>query len=101
MATRRGVVRMPVTKFSATTAELEFSTELNSEIYCVESPEVVSPADKETQTILRYRSTNRSAATAYRGDYGVVLLGFPFETITSADSRKELMQKVLDYFANE
>nr|MBR2110983.1 xanthan lyase [Alistipes sp.] len=101
MATQRGVVRMPVTKFSATTAELEFSTELNSEIYCVESPEVVSPADKETQTILRYRSNNRSAATAYRGDYGVVLLGFPFETITSADSRKELMQKMLDYFANE
>ena len=101
MATQRGVVRMPVTKFSATTAELEFTTELNSEIYCVESPEVVRPADKETQTILRYRSNNRSAATAYCGDYGVVLLGFPFETITSADSRKELMQKVLDYFANE
>ncbi|MBQ2958544.1 MAG: xanthan lyase [Alistipes sp.] len=101
MATQRGVVRMPVTKFSATTSELEFTTELNSEIYCVESPEVVSPADKETQTILRYRSNNRSAATAYRGDYGVVLLGFPFETITSADSRKELMQKMLDYFANE
>ena len=101
MATQRGVVRMPVTKFSATTAELEFTTELNSEIYCVESPEVVSPADKETQTILRYRSNNRSAATAYRGDYGVVLLGFPFETITSVDSRKELMQKVLDYFARE
>ena len=101
MATQRGVVRMPVTKFSATTAELEFSTELNSEIYCVESPEVVRPADKETQTILRYRSNNRSAATAYRGDYGVVLLGFPFETITSVDSRKELMQKVLDYFARE
>ena len=101
MATQRGVVRMPVTKFSATTAELEFSTELNSEIYCVESPEVVRPADKETQIILRYRSNNRSAATAYSGDYGVVLLGFPFETITSADSRKELMQKVLDYFANE
>ena len=101
MATQRGVVRMPVTKFSATTAELEFTTELNSEIYCVESPEVVRPADKETQTILRYRSSNRSAATAYCGDYGVVLLGFPFEIITSADSRKELMQKVLDYFANE
>ena len=101
MATQRGVVRMPVTKFSATTAELEFTTELNSEIYCVESPEVVRPADKETQTILRYRSNNRSAATAYCGDYGVVLLGFPFETITSADSRKELMQKILDYFANE
>ena len=101
MATQRGAVRMPVSKFSATTHDLEFATELNSDIYCVESPEVVRPADKSTQTILRYRSNNRSAATAYLDDYGVVLLGFPFETITSADSRNLLMQKVLCYFDNE
>lgn len=99
MATRRGQVRMPVTEFSSSTHNIEFSMDLNPDIYAIESPEVVRPADKQTTTILRYRSNNRSAATAFRDSMAVVTLGFPFELINSDTSRNLLMQKVLDYFA--
>ena len=98
MATRNGRVRMPVSELSDKSAEFEFCTELNENIYAVESPEVINPADKATRTVLRYRSSNRSAATAYIGDSRIVVIGFPFETIEDADSRNLLMENVLDLF---
>jgi len=34
----------------------------------------------------------------YRGKYGVIVMGFPFETIQGEQSRAEVMKSVLKYF---
>jgi hypothetical protein len=48
-------------------------------------------------TLLRYAENNMSAGVAYRGEYGVVTFGFPFETITRAEDRDLLMNSILNY----
>ena len=46
---------------------------------------------------MRYAANNQTAAAAYSGDYRCVVLGFPFETILSAEERDELMSVMLKY----
>lgn len=42
--------------------------------------------------------TNPVAAVQYEGDYHLVHLGFPFETIVSESQRNAVMQRTLDFF---
>ena len=48
--------------------------------------------------IFRYKENNMSAAVAYDGLYKVVIFGFPFETITSEESRFRTMKAVFNFF---
>lgn len=80
----------------------KFSNELNPDCYVVESPDSFYPADDATGcTFMRYTENNLIAGTALDKDsYRAVVIGFPFETITSATERTHLMHQVLDFFDN-
>jgi hypothetical protein len=73
-----------------------FNTVLNDSIYAVEAPDAIDPVEG-SRTILRYRENQYSAAIAYRKKHGVVVFGFPFETIVTAAARDRVMRGVLDY----
>lgn len=78
----------------------EFSNELNSDCYAVESPDSFYPADdSKGATIMRYGENNLIAGTAFdNSDYRTVVIGFPFETIIGEQARLELMKQVLRFF---
>ncbi len=63
-------------------------------MYAVESPDALAPV-KDGTILLRYAENNFGAATVYRGTYGVVVLGFPFESVIGQESRDMLMKGVL------
>ena len=92
---------MPATKFSRKKLEITFNTTPSSEIYPVESPEVVLPVGKSAYTILRYAHTQQSAGVAYDGEYRSITLCFPFETITDGKTREELMKHITKYLSNK
>jgi hypothetical protein len=73
-----------------------FNTELNRTMYCVEAPDAIVPNDGGQQ-LLRYSENQFGAAVGYRKKYGLVVMGFPFETITDSTLRTELMRGVLTY----
>ncbi|MCM1164320.1 MAG: N-acetylmuramoyl-L-alanine amidase [Muribaculaceae bacterium] len=79
--------------------KLSFNQQLNSECYAVESPESFAPASpSEGMPILRYTENDAVAATASAlATHRVVVMGFPFETISSAKARNSLMADILDF----
>ncbi len=82
----------------------QFQTGYNSgfdrKIYTVEAPDAIAPADSLGKTILRYAENSFSAGVAYSGNYKVVALGFPFETILTATDRDRMMAAILKFFSN-
>ena len=74
----------------------QFNTKYRDDTYTVESPDAIDPA-AGAKTILRYSENRFSAATAYFGDYSVIVFGFPFETILDEGWRNRLMRAVLGY----
>ncbi len=74
-----------------------FNSEYRPDIYTVESPDAIDPAEG-AKTILRYSENRFSAATAYFGDYSVIVFGFPFETIVNEGRRNQTMKSVLNWF---
>lgn len=73
-----------------------FNTDYDQDIYRVESPDALEPVNA-AETILRYADNNMSAAIGRAGPQGVVVLGFPFETIRGNDVRRALMEALLTY----
>ena len=74
-----------------------FNVELNDSIYTVEAPDAIKSID-ESKTILRYSENEFSAGTAFKKNYGVIVFGFPFETILGKYNRNLIMKTVLQYF---
>jgi len=74
-----------------------FNTADSPVIYAAEAPDAIEPADKGSLTAFRYTENNTSAAVIYTGKPGTVVLGFPFETISSPEERDELMSQVLNF----
>ena len=97
MATRRGDVKSLSHSFMKETFSVNFNTELNDKIYCVESPEIVRPVGSGAYTAMRYRTTNQGAAIAYNGKYRTFVAGFPFETIVEREERDKMMSQVLKF----
>ena len=75
----------------------KFNVELNDSIYAVEAPDAILNTD-ESQTILRYSENEFGAGIAFKKNYGVIVFGFPFETILSNENRNNIMRAVLLYF---
>ena len=71
-------------------------------IYVVGFPDVLTPTGSGATAAINYAGGPAGAAgIAYDGSAGggrVVLLGFPFETITSASVRSEYMADILNFF---
>ena len=79
--------------------ELKYYNEPNGDVYCVESPDAIIPAGGNATTIMRYNENNLPAGVAAdMGRYKTCIIGFPFETIKSAQSREVLMKGILDFF---
>jgi len=83
------------------TGSYTFNTSDNSSVYAAEAPDAIEPADKESFTAFRYRENNTSAAVMYRGKPGIVVMGFPFETIINALERDELMKELLNFLKDK
>lgn len=75
---------------------LSFNVELNRDVYAVEAPDAIVPRNG-SQQLFRYMENQFGAAIGYRKSYGVVVLGFPFETILGFEPRSTLMRGVLRY----
>jgi hypothetical protein len=73
-----------------------FHSDPDREMYGVESPDAIGPANG-AKLVLRYTENQFGAATAFKGEYGVVVFGFPFETIVGADKRNEVMRAVVSF----
>lgn len=70
-------------------------------IYPVRAPDAVTPGGSGAETALSFMGGG-GAAIQYDGSAGngrVVFVGFPFETITSANLRQQYMARILDFLA--
>jgi hypothetical protein len=95
-ASRSGVAYSVSSSLLPRNKELSFNVSLRRDIYAVESPDAIIPSEGSEQ-ILRYAENQFGAAVGYRKGYGVVVMGFPFESIIDPAVRTELMQGVLRY----
>jgi hypothetical protein len=75
----------------------DYNTKLNDKIYAVESPDAIQEVNGG-KVILRYSENEFPAGIGYRGKYGVIVMGIPFETILREQTRAEIMKYVLMYF---
>jgi hypothetical protein len=82
---------------SAFSGAFEFNTGSSGSIYTAEAPDAIEPAGKGANCSFRYSENNSSAGISYKGNYRTVVLGFPFETITSEKQRDILMKQVLEF----
>lgn len=76
-------------------------SQLDSQFYNVEAPDVINPQAGAVAALRYNGGTNGNAAIQVQGTGGrgsVVVFGFPFETITSAARRTDIMREVLDFF---
>jgi fibronectin type III domain protein/N-acetylmuramoyl-L-alanine amidase-like protein len=81
-------------------AGLKFSFDNGTLFYDVDSPDVIAP-EGEAKAVLNYANGAGVAGVQVTGDDGrgkVVMFAFPFETITTAENRAEVMKRVLDFF---
>ena len=95
-ASRSGVAYSVNPSLLPRNKEVAFNVDLRRDIYAVESPDAIIPIEGSEQ-LLRYSENQFGAAVGYRGSYGLVIMGFPFETILDPDLRTELMRGILRY----
>ena len=88
-------------EFSAMDRQFRFNTASDPVLYTVEGADALEPLDSTAITLLRYSENNMSAGVAFRGDYGVVSLGFPFETVVDQEMRDEIMLRTINYLLNK
>ncbi len=96
-AARTGKVFSVDSSFIQMYASFAFNVELNDSIYAVESPDEIIP-DGGSKQLLRYAENQFGAAVGYKKEYGVVVCGFPFETILGVSARNEFMKSVFRLF---
>ena len=75
-----------------------FHTKPNEEVYCTEAPDALEPIGQNAWTIFRYADNNISAATAFKGDYKVVALGFPIETLKTQEEIDSIINMIINFF---
>lgn len=81
---------------------MPFHNEMNSECYCVEHPDAIAPAGKQSATVLTYDGTGRSAAVAYdAGEYRTMSFGFPVEVLKSHSDRTDVLRMALEFVTGQ
>ena len=74
---------------------MKFSFDNGKQFYDVDSPDVIAPQD-DAKAALNYANGAGVAGVQLAGEDGrgnVVMLAFPFETITTATDRAEVMKR--------
>ena len=87
--------------FASHSEQFQFNTRVDPVLYTVEGADALEPIDSTAITLLRYSENNMSAGVAYKGHYGVVSLGFPFETITEQEMRDRMMKHTINYLLKQ
>ena len=100
-AAAEGCVKSVASLFGKPNGDYRFHNKLNADCYVVEAPDAIEPASPEAYTFIRYSENNLSAGVAYRGNYKTCVLGFPFETLRTAEERNRLMEAIMAFFNNE
>jgi hypothetical protein len=95
-ASRDGKVVSVDSSFFPSDSTFDFNTSLNDSIYAVQAPDAIVNND-QSQVLLRYSENQFPAAVGYKQKYGVVAMGFPFETILSQESRDALIQHIVKF----
>jgi hypothetical protein len=95
-AARRGTVFSVLPGFLQGAEFGAFQTEGDETHYGVEAPDALAPANGG-KLLLRYSENQFGAAVGFKGEYGVVSFGFPFETILLPETRKLVMGEVMGY----
>jgi hypothetical protein len=95
-ASRSGEVTSVDTSFFPPDSSFDFSTTLNDSIYAVNAPDAIVNND-QSRVLLRYSKDQFPAAVGYKQKYGVVAMGFPFETILSSNSRDALIKHIIKF----
>lgn len=80
------------------TGNWNFNVEYNPDIYSVEAPDGIEPAGKNGITAFRYGENNVSAGVLYNGNYRIVAMGIPFETILGSAEQYNLMAQIIRFF---
>ena len=92
-----GGVKEVASPYSKQNLTLKYNNKFDKDIYRVESPDAIEPADENSYTVLRYSENNLSAGIAYKNKYKTYVMGFPFETIKDSQARDSLMKTILDF----
>ena len=80
---------------------ISFYQKRNRNVYQVENPDGIAPADDNGSILLRYTGNHVPAAVRFNGkNYKVASFGFPLETVVNYDDMESLIRDALDYFAN-
>jgi hypothetical protein len=99
-ASRTGSIAPVAPAFPGDSTAVSYCVDLNDRIYAVESPDALAPV-KGGSTLLRYAENLFGAAVGFKGTRNVVVMGFPFETITTQSARDKVMKGVVRYFGGE
>jgi hypothetical protein len=95
-ASRVGEITPVAPTFRGNNVPIGFSVRLNDKMYSVESPDEIVPVQGGS-VLLRYSDNLFSAAVGYKGTSNIVVMGFPFETITTLAARDAVMKGVVEY----
>ncbi len=79
---------------------LEFHNQINSECYCVESPDGIAPESSKTgNAFVVYSDTRLPAGVCFEGEgYRTVSLGFPVETLKKEKDIDQIIGLTLEFF---
>lgn len=96
-----GSVRSIASPLNCSVGELKYYNTPNEKCYAVESPDAIIPADDAAAVAFRYADNGKPAGIVFGGNandqWRTVVLGFPFETIKSQETRNILMQDIISY----
>jgi len=77
---------------------ISFVQNYHPSIYKVELPDAIEPIGKDAKVLFRYKDNNKTAGVFFDGNYHTLVLGFPFETISTDKQRDELIGQLLKYW---
>ena len=72
----------------------------NEKAYAVTAPDCIVPVDSAFPVFF-YQPGQYSAGIAYKGNYRVFAMGFPFESIESETDRAIVMAAILKFFVEK
>ncbi len=98
-AAKTGKVYSVDESFLSKYLDLKFNQKISSKVYDVWAPDAIRNIDG-SKVILRYGENQFPAGIAFKKKYGVIAIGFPFETLETNTARDELMKAILDFFKN-
>lgn len=73
------------------------NTQPDPYLYAAEAPDGLGASGRGARVVLRYTENDMGAGVAYWGNHRTVVLGFPFEVVTTPEDRDRLMRLVLDF----